>query len=69
MSEGRFPKDWERFIQAAKQKLTGEEFEWCLLEATRVKPLCRLTESEEALFARLEDSQGARIERSGRSLK
>ena len=63
MSEHPFPKDWQRFIRAAKRKLSGDDYEWCLLEATRVMPLTRLSDDEVSLFAELEDSQGARIDR------
>lgn len=62
----RFPVDWERFILAARQKLTGEEFEWCLSEATRAKPLSKLEGADLLLMESLRDSQRARIDRGQR---
>lgn len=56
---GRFPKHWERFIMAAKRKRTGEEFDWCMEQATRITPLCRLTEQQEREFDAL-DHEGNR---------
>jgi hypothetical protein len=58
----RFPKDWERFVLAARKKLTGEDFEWCLREATRLMPLSELTGADLALMEALDDSQSARID-------